>query len=114
MNTRTVPHPSFFIDEYIISTLRKYASEAERAGSLTPQQLSIIYKEHWFNLFVPKEYGGSELSLPEALSLQEALAWTDGSTGWTVTLCSGANWFIGFLDPETAEMIFDSKKVCLA
>ena len=95
MNTRTVPHPSFFIDEHIIDTLRKYAGEAERAGSLNPQQLSIIYKEHWFNLFVPKEYGGLELSLPEALSIQEALAWADGSTGWTVTLCSGANWFIG-------------------
>ncbi|MGN6603517.1 MAG: acyl-CoA dehydrogenase family protein [Ginsengibacter sp.] len=114
MNTRIVPHPSFFIDEHIIDTLRKYAGEAERAGSLNPQQLSIIYKEHWFNLFVPKEYGGLELSLPEALSIEEALAWADGSTGWTVTLCSGANWFIGFLNPETAEMIFDSKKVCLA
>ncbi len=114
MNTKTVPHPSFFIDDHITNTIRKYAAEAERKGSLNPQQLSVIYKEHWFNLFVPKEYGGLGLSLPEALSIEEALAWIDGSTGWTVTLCSGANWFIGFLDPETAEMIFNSKKVCLA
>ena len=114
MNTRTVPHPSFFIDEDITNTIRKYAPEAEQKGSLNPQQLSVIYKEHWFNLFVPKEYGGLGLSLPEALNIEESLAWIDGSTGWTVTLCSGANWFIGFLDPEIAEMIFDSKKVCLA
>lgn len=114
MNTRTVPHPSFFLDEHITNTIRKYTAEAERMGSLNPQQLSVIYKEDWFNLFVPKEYGGLGLSLPEALSIEESLAWIDGSTGWTVTLCSGANWFIGFLDPEIAEIIFDSKKVCLA
>ncbi len=114
MNTRSVPHPSFFIDEHITNTIRKYTGEAEHSGSLTPQQLSVIYKEHWFNLFVPKEYGGLALSLPEALSIEEAVAWIDGSTGWTVTLCSGANWFIGFLDREIAETIFDSKKVCLA
>ncbi len=114
MNIKTVPHPSFFIDDQIMNTIRKYMAEAEQKGSLNPQQLSVIYKEHWFNLFVPKEYGGLALSLPEALSVQESVAWIDGSTGWTVTLCSGANWFIGFLDPETAEMIFNSKKVCLA
>ena len=114
MKLKTVPHPSFFIDDQIMQAVRKYVAEAEKAGSLNPQQLSVIYKEHWFNLFVPKEYGGLGLSLPEALSIEEAVAWIDGSTGWTVTLCAGANWFIGFLQPETAEMIFNSRKVCLA
>lgn len=114
MTTKTVPHPSFFIDDQITRSIRKYAAEAEQAGSLNPQQLAVIYKEHWFNLFVPHEYGGLGLSLPEALNIEEAIAWIDGSTGWTVTLCSGANWFIGFLDPQIAEIIFDSNKVCIA
>ncbi len=114
MNLKTVPHPSFFVDGLITDTIRKYVAEAEQMGSLNPQQLSVIYKERWFNLFVPKEYGGLGLSLPEALSIEEAVAWIDGSTGWAVTLCSGANWFIGFLDPEIAETIFDLSKACLA
>ncbi len=114
MTSKVIPHPSFFIDDHITNSIRRYIVEAEQSGSLNPQQLSVIYKEHWFNLFVPKEYGGLGLSLPEGLRIEESLAWIDGSTGWTVTLCSGANWFIGFLDPETAETIFDSKKVCLA
>ena len=67
MKLKTVPHPSFFIDDQITEAVRKYVAEAEKAGSLNPQQLSVIYKEHWFNLFVPKEYGGLGLSLPEAL-----------------------------------------------
>lgn len=114
MKPKNIPRPSFFADAQFTGTIRKFAAEAESFGYLHPQQISIIYKEGWFNLFVPKEYGGLELSLPEGLRIEESLAWIDGSMGWTVTLCGGANWFIGFLAPETAEMIFDSQKVCLA
>jgi hypothetical protein len=110
----SIPHPSFFFDAQLIHSIRQFAAEAEKMGSLHPEQLSVIYKEHWFNLFIPKEYGGLGLSLPEGLRTQESLAWVDGSTGWTVTLCSGANWFIGFLQPETANIFFNCDKVCLA
>ncbi len=114
MKPQNIPHPSFFIDAQLTGLIRQFVAEAEQLGSLHPNQLSVIYKENWFNLYVPKEYGGLGLSLPEALRIQESLAWIDGSTGWTVTLCSGANWFVGFLQPETAEYIFNSDKVCLA
>lgn len=114
MNTKPVPHPSFFIDTQLTDTIRHFAPEAERLGRLHPQQLSIIYDEKWFNLFVPKDFGGLQLTLPEGLRIEESLAWADGSTGWTITLCSGANWFIGFLPPETAADIFTNNKVCLA
>lgn len=114
MNNISIPHPSFFMNAQLIHSIRQFAAEAEKMGSLHPKQLSVIYKEHWFNLFVPKEYGGLGLSLPEGLRTEESVAWLDGSTGWTVTLCSGANWFIGFLQPETAKTFFNCDKVCLA
>ena len=114
MRPQNIPHPSFFIDAQLTDLIRRFVAEAEQMGALHPEQLSVIYKEHWFNLYVPQEYGGLGLSLPEGLRIEESLAWIDGSTGWTVTLCSGANWFIGFLQPETAETIFNSDKVCLA
>jgi alkylation response protein AidB-like acyl-CoA dehydrogenase len=107
-------HPSSVIAAELTNTIRNLAAEAEAFGQLHPEQLAIIYEQGWFNLFVPKQYGGLELSLPEALRIEEALAWTDGSTGWTVTLCSGANWFVGFLDPTAAAEIFNDPKVCLA
>jgi alkylation response protein AidB-like acyl-CoA dehydrogenase len=107
-------HPSAFIPAEYTNAIRSTSAEAEKTGSLHPQQLSIIYAQQWFNLFVPKTMGGLQLPLPEALTIEEALAWADGSTGWTVTLCSGANWFAGFLNTETAGTIFSNSKVCLA
>ena len=76
---------------------------AEQARTLTSEQLDIIYQEKWFKLFVPKAYDGLELSLPEGLRIEEALAAIDGSLGWTVTLCSGATMFIGYLDQDIAK-----------
>lgn len=79
-----------------------------------PTLLDIIYRQRWFHLFVPRSFGGLQLSLPQALRIEEGLAWADGSVGWTVTLCSGAGWFIGFLEPTAAGDIFSDPKACLA
>ncbi|WP_315821275.1 acyl-CoA dehydrogenase [Paraflavitalea speifideaquila] len=110
----TIAHPGSVIPAELTNTIRELAPVAEKLGKLHDQQLAIIYDQGWFNLFVPKVYGGLELSLPAALRTEEALAWTDGSTGWTVTLCSGANWFAGFLAPSAVQEIYTNKKVCLA
>ncbi len=107
-------HPSDVLAAEIVESIRSLSAEAETLGRLHDKQLAIIYQQGWFNLFVPKQYGGLELSLPEALRIEEALAWTDGSTGWTVTLCSGANWFAGFLQPSAAQEVYSTAKVCLA
>jgi hypothetical protein len=106
-------HPSTVIDNRLVGALRYFAAKAEEKGGLHEEQLSIIYQRNWFNLFVPKQYGGLELSLPEALKIEEALAWIDGALGWTVTLCSGANWFAGFIEAGIAKTIFSNDEVCL-
>src|ERR1700749_72002 len=93
METKKIGYPSAFINKELVERLRNYSAAAEQIKSLHPEQLSIIYQQGWFKLFVPEMYGGLALPLPEALQIEEALAWTDGSLGWTVTLCSGANWF---------------------
>ncbi|MBO9561207.1 MAG: acyl-CoA dehydrogenase [Niastella sp.] len=107
-------HPSGVLSSEFVQSIRSLSPEAETLGRLHDEQLAIIYQQGWFNLYVPKQYGGLELSLPEALRIEEALAWTDGSAGWTVTLCSGANWFVGFLQPSAAQEIYSNARVCLA
>ncbi|HSV10107.1 MAG TPA: hypothetical protein VLI68_05020 [Hanamia sp.] len=92
--------------------LAQFSKAADEQGILSPEQLEIIYREKWFKLFVPKENGGLELNLPEGLETEEALAGIDGSLGWTITLCSGATEFIGYLPPELSEKVFRNEKVC--
>src|SRR4051812_40774472 len=94
--------------------IKKHAAEAERLGQLHPDVLQMVIEEQWFKLFVPKAYGGPGKKLPEILRLEEALATVDGSLAWTVTLCSGAAWFAGFLDPELAKEVFSAPDVCFA
>ncbi|WP_345953938.1 acyl-CoA dehydrogenase [Mucilaginibacter sp. PAMB04168] len=112
MNTE--PHPSLLLQPHWVKAIRQYAFAAEEAGMLQPEQLDIVYQQQWFKLLVPKAYGGLELLLPELIRLEEALSWADGSLGWVVTLCAGAGWFGGFINPEAASEIFADPKVCLA
>lgn len=94
--------------------LRQFAPEAEKLQELHPVQLQVIHGQHWFKLLVPERFGGLGYTLPEVLLLEEGLAWADGATGWTVTLCAGAGWFIGFLDPAIVPAVFNGQAACLA
>jgi indole-3-acetate monooxygenase len=90
------------------------APQSEALGKLHPDILEIAYQQEWFKLYVPTVYGGPAKKLPEILRLEEELAELDGSLAWTVTLCSGAAWFAGFLDKELAKEIFSDREVCFA
>jgi len=109
-----IAHPSAFIEKEDVIIIRNAAAEAEQLGMLHPEQLGIVYKREWFKLLVPDIYTGREITLPDLVRLQEAISWTDGSTGWVVTLCSGAGWFGGFISSEIAHGIFNNPSVCLA
>ncbi|MGC1242529.1 MAG: acyl-CoA dehydrogenase [Chryseosolibacter sp.] len=109
-----VPHPSAFVDTPSLELIRRAAASAEQMKDLHPDQLGVIYRNQWFKMFIPKQNGGLGLTLPEVLRVEEALSWADGSTGWVVTLCSGAGWFAGFLDPLIVKDILSDGKVCFA
>lgn len=108
-----IHHPSIYLQPAWTTIIRENSLNAEKLGGLHPDQLNLIYEQQWFKLFVPLEYGGVEMPLSGAIRLQEALSWADGSLGWTVTLCSGAGWFGGFLSPDIADGIFSDPHVCL-
>jgi len=93
-----------------LQALRKSCFNAE---IFSEDVLNWIAKENLWNIWVPKIYGGLEFSLTEGLEKLKKLARIDGSLGWTVTLCSGANYFIGNLEPETAREVFHSSKATI-
>ena len=98
-------------EKHNIQALRKLCFNAE---TFTTEILDWIENENLWNLWVPKEYGGRESAFTEGLQELKHLAKIDGSLGWTVTLCSGANYFIGNLKKKAAAAIFSNprKPVC--
>jgi len=100
------PHPETCLPAQTVAILRHAAADAERAACLQPVQLRLIHDERWLRIALPPSLGGHGLDLPALLRLEEALAWSDGSTGWVVTLCAGAAWFAGFFDPTLAARVF--------
>jgi len=107
-------HPASFIEPQLVDQLRRHALEAEHLQQLHPHQLQLIHEQGWLKMLVPKKYGGLAFSLPEVLKIEESLAYADGSVAWVVTLCAGAAWFAGYLDPLTAVEIFADSKTCFA
>ena len=114
MKRLIIEHPSSFIDKQFGDAMRNAALEAEQLLDLHPDQLELIHQQGWLKMFIPKEYGGLGWSLPEVLRVEESLSWADGSTGWVVTLCAGAGWFSGFLQPSLLKQILLNDKVCFA
>lgn len=100
------------LQEKVIQIIRDAQQESIKAKQLTPSQLELIYNHNWFNIWVPKIYSGAEYSFTDGLALLEDLAYQDGGLAWTVTLCSGANMFAGFIEPNKAKAIFQDSKVC--
>ena len=112
--TENTAHPSAFIQPGWQTLIRSTAAAAEELGMLHPDQLALIYQQKWFKALMPVAYGGLDLPLPELVRLQEGLSWADGSFGWVFTLCCGAGWFSGFIDPKLAKNMLAGEYTCLA
>ena len=109
-----ISHPRQFIPKKVADQLRKFGLEAEHLKELHEGQKFAIREENWLNMYVPRNFGGLGLTLPDIIRREEGISWADGSSGWVVTLCSGAAWFVGFLAPVVASEIFRSENVCFA
>ena len=107
-------NPISLLKQEWINTIRSEAAGAEKHGKLTKKQLNLIYDQDWFKMLTPTVYGGKQLSLPDAMQIEEALACADGSMGWVVTMCAGAGWFGAFMDAELAKKVFETEKVCIS
>lgn len=101
-------------DAQTLAALQRGAAAADLAQQLTPEQVAAIHQSGWLRMLAPQTLGGLELPLPQAVRIEEAVSQADGSCGWVVTLCAGAAWFAGFLEPETSRRIFATPQACLA
>lgn len=76
--------------------------------ALQAHHLKLAYANNWFKLFVSKQFGGAEASLPEGMQAYFDASSIDGSLGWCVNLGSGASIFCGYLNETAAVKIFSA------
>ncbi len=67
----------------IAPVIEAEADAAEAATTTTPAAVQAMADAELFWAMVPKELGGLEVDVSTALALFEALAYADGSTGWS-------------------------------
>lgn len=84
-----------------------------RGASEVPSKIiDQIHEERLLQIWVPKVYGGLGLRLNQGLQLLFDWSKIDGSLGWMLTLCSGANFFSRNLKPNIAKELFSNPKTC--
>src|SRR5437879_2334424 len=70
----------------VAGEIRMLAPEAEASRRLPDQLVACLKQAGLLSIYTPKEFGGLELPLPDALRVVEEVATQDGSTGWIVAL----------------------------
>ena len=96
-----------------IKLVRDTAREAELRGELPEAVWDQVITANWLNLYLPADLRGMGMEFPEAVEALEKLAWIDGSLGWTITLCSGAHWFLGYLDKTLQADLLIQEGLCI-
>ncbi|WPO88949.1 hypothetical protein [Chryseobacterium sp. HR92] len=86
--------------------------ELHGVSVISDKVLQHIHEEGFLKIWVPKKYGGLGYRFEEGLKALFDWAETDGSFGWMLTLCAGANYFSRNIKPEVAQLLFTHSKTC--
>lgn len=82
------------------------------ASEVSPRIMDSIHEQRLLQIWVPKKYGGLGLRLNQGLKILFNWSKIDGSLGWMLTLCSGANFFSRNLKPNIASALFANPNTC--
>lgn len=99
-------------NESELELLKRNIWPSGAVNTLTPEQLQFVIEKKLFKIWIPEALGGLGSDLLSGLKILEQLAYEDGSLAWTVTLCSGANMFVGYIEP-CQHHLFTQEDICL-
>ena len=74
----------------------------EQDRRLPPALVEQLHNLDFFSLWLPREFGGPELSLSDFVRVDEAVSRLDGSLGWCVTNAGLYRMFAGPLPKPVA------------
>lgn len=86
--------------------LRERAVEAERNSRLSDETIADLDATGAFNIGVPAEFGGLELSVTQQLDVVEEVSKWDGSCGWVVWAGTSTHWIPAGSGPRVLEEVY--------
>jgi alkylation response protein AidB-like acyl-CoA dehydrogenase len=98
----------------VIDGIRMLAPQAEAARRLPEELVSCLKRAGLLSIYTPREFGGLELPLPDALRTVEEVARHDGSTGWIVALGVANSLFTSVLSKASAARVLGDGAVLIA
>ena len=99
MATSTRPEP-------LLTVVAGSVEEIEHGRRLPDRVVAALRRSGIHRLAMPRELGGAEASVSDAMDVFERLAAVDGSTAWCAVIGAGSNIFAGYLQPEAARVVF--------
>ncbi len=98
----------------VVGEIRMMAPQAEASRRLPDELVTCLKQAGLFSIYTPREFGGLELPLPDALRVVEEVARHDGSTGWTVALGVANSLFTSVLPDASAARVLGDGGVLIA
>ena len=95
-------------------TIFALRGDIERERQLPRSLVETLRSRGFFSLWLAKDFGGPELSLPDFVRVVEAVARYDGSVGWCVSVAATYSLFSGFLPEAVARRIFVEDRSAVA
>jgi len=84
-------------------SIAQRTAESEARGQIPLDLIETLRSIGVFRMFVPRQYGGTELDFPLGLEVFAALGKIDGSLGWTAMIGAGA----AIVAPVLSEEFYD-------
>ena len=91
--------------------IRGFADDAERMRHCPPDAVELLHEHRLLDLFLPRQYGGLEESIPTMAHVLEELAIADGSIAWITGIANGTSVIAAHMAPDTARALFTPRAV---
>jgi alkylation response protein AidB-like acyl-CoA dehydrogenase len=102
-------HSSLLVDKAraLRPLIEEAAARAEAETTTTKPVVDALAEAELFWILVPKELGGAEAGIEDALAVFEELAYADGSTGWSTMANATSSAFAAiYTSDEAAKAMF--------
>ena len=104
-------HSSLLVDKAraLRPLIEEAAARAETETTTTKPVVDALAAAELFWILVPKELGGAEAGIEDALAVFEELAYADGSTGWSTMANATSSAFAAiYTSDEAAKTMFNT------